>query len=158
MTDHPTTPIRETVERVQVLHKRLAQPFEEADDTRVLAFTQQAASRVAEDLEALCEAVTALQAENARLREDAAALMPLARLGECAVSIARGGNDFDGGDVQEEAEKLGIVSQVPAEKPSCGEQCLCAEYDADICWRNTPATDRAYDILDAARTPTDGAG
>lgn len=71
MTDHPTTPLRETVERVIITAGDLAAAGPDGAVIRgdkTLPF--------AEDLSALCEAVTALQAENARLRNALGGIEP----------------------------------------------------------------------------------
>lgn len=69
------------------------------------------------------------------------ALVPLARLGLWVLEHLREhATDLDGGDLQDAAERLGVIAPGPATKPDCGPGCTCAEYEADICYRDTPAT------------------
>ncbi len=76
-------------------------------------------------------------------------LVPLARLGAWVLAEMReNASDIDGGDVQDKAEEFGVVSPEPAQKPCC-ENCLCAEFDADTCYRNTKATTDALSVLEA---------
>lgn len=80
-------------------------------------------------------------------REDV--LTPLARLGLWALTEMREyAGDLDGYDVQEHAEAFGVVKAVPAPKP-CGDDCPCAEYEAEVCYRDTKATEDARKILGA---------
>lgn len=74
-------------------------------------------------------------------------LVPLARLGAWVLAEVREhGSDIDGGDVQDKAETFGVIAPEPAQKPCC-ENCACAEYDSDICYRNTKATNDALTAL-----------
>lgn len=41
--------------------------------------------------------------------------------------------DIDGGEAQEEAERLGLLVRVTCTGP-CGESCACAEYHGDGPW------------------------
>ena len=38
--------------------------------------------------------------------------------------------DIDGGEAQDEAERLGLLVRVTVNEP-CGEECACAEYHGD---------------------------
>lgn len=107
-----------------------------------------------DDVDAARATVAALLASAvAAERERVDALTPLARLGLAALEACRDGDDYEGYDIQDAAEKFGVVVGVPSDRP-CGEDCRCEEYDADICYRDTPATTAARSFL----TPSPGAG
>jgi len=107
----------------------------------------------AEKAEADLTALRAQRAGDAPTERDA--LVPLARLGLAALDACHEGGDYDGGDIQDEAEKVGVVKPEPANAP-CGDNCLCAEYGSDICYRDTPATTAARAII--AALPPGGGG
>ena len=91
-----------------------------------------------------CDEIQALRAENAQMRE---AMGPLARLGLWALDTMReDASDLDGGDVQDKAEAFGVVAPVPFTGPCC-ENCPCAEYESDVCYRDTDATKAARALL-----------
>ena len=62
------------------------------------------------------------------------------------------GTDLDGGDAQEEAERLGLLATVRVAEP-CGEHCRCAEYDdfPQDCLRYAPGIS---DAIAARATPS----
>lgn len=41
--------------------------------------------------------------------------------------------DIDGGDAQDEAERLGLLVRIPVTEP-CADNCACAEYHGDPPW------------------------
>jgi|CXWL01.1.fsa_nt_gi hypothetical protein len=60
--------------------------------------------------------------------------------------------DIDGGEAQEEAERLGLLVRVTCTEP-CGEQCTCAEYHGEGPWeclRPAIADDDLDEAVDAA--------
>jgi hypothetical protein len=75
----------------------------------------------------------------------------LARFGAVILEEARDGlGDLDGGWLQDNAEKLGLLESVEVNEP-CGDQCLCAEY-ADfpqLCLRLRPEIEQAITALQA---------
>ena len=53
-------------------------------------------------------------------------LVALAALGGwCLATLRKDNDDIDGGDLQDKAEQLGLLTQVEATEP-CGEHCICA--------------------------------
>ncbi len=68
-----------------------------------------------------------LQAENARLREFAKAMIELADWPE--------GGDIDGFDFQDAAVKHGILIPEQRSEP-CGEDCACNSYYGDNEWKD----------------------
>ena len=123
MPDHPTTPIRETVERVQTY-------LDNAPDSGPWPLDA--------DLRALCAHLTALQAENARLREDAARLDWLERIARQDDSVMLGWsradsdyNEFSGESYNWPASFWAITEENAREHATLRE------------------------AIDAARTPTD---
>ena len=59
-------------------------------------------------------------------------------LADACISAAFEGTHFDGGDIQEMAERLGLIApEIKTE--SCGEHCSCAEVDSfpQTCYRKT---------------------
>jgi hypothetical protein len=105
---------------------------------------------------ALLDRLTALLAERERDRAELArlreALAPLALLGLKALEACREGGDWDGGDIQDEAERLGVVVQTPVGPGrycETGAECICAECEADFCYRDSPSTTAARAALPA---------
>lgn len=79
----------------------------------------------------------------AALAQRDAETVPLIRLGLAALEACRDGCDYDGWDIQDNALTFGVVSKVEVgEGRYCSEGCRCEEYDADICYRDTPETVR----------------
>ncbi len=87
----------------------------------------------------------------AELEQLIADLTPLANLGLQALEESRLGCDYDGDDIQDEAEKLGVVHPVAVPPYCCGAdpeaECICAEVDADVCYRDTEGTARGRAYL-----------
>jgi hypothetical protein len=83
------------------------------------------------------------------------ALLPLARLGLKALDTSREGRDYDGGEIQEAAEQLGVVVQTPVGPGTyCGtddenSNCICAESGADFCSRDSEGTALVRPVLAA---------
>jgi len=60
------------------------------------------------------------------------------------------GGDLDGGDAQDEAERLGLLVRVPMDGP-CGENCACVEFHGDPPWECLREVDAS-----ASTVPTPG--
>lgn len=101
-------------------------------------------------------ALTAIATERARADALEAALKPLAALGLYALDETRGdyiGSDLSGGDIQDKAEALGLLTRVEVKDPCSEEYCSCAEYyDKDEwpvqCLRYSPVIADARALLE----------
>lgn len=79
-----------------------------------------------------------LKAENERLW---ALHGPMLRFVNKAIEICFDGCDYDGGQMQEDLHKFGLLEQQAMHEP-CGEGCMCADLGADFpaeCYRIIPA-------------------
>jgi hypothetical protein len=77
------------------------------------------------------------------------ALTPLARLGLDALTAMRDGGGMDGFEIQDAAEKHGVIMATEQMAPCSEDGCVCAEYDTGLvtCYRDTPATVAARTLL-----------
>ncbi len=62
--------------------------------------------------------------------------------------------DFDGGDIQDQLEKLGFLHRVHVTEP-CGEFCSCAEWDdfPQHCLQHTPLAQQAINLAKQGAKP-----
>jgi hypothetical protein len=102
------------------------------------------------------ERIAELEAENAELRKHPERLDrlhgPMVRFVRLAMRATFDGCDYDGGQMQDDLHRLGLLEEKTMTEP-CGEICACADVGEDfptLCYRIIPEFLEAEAALEAA--------